>query len=140
MPAIAVSAYTRAGTIIHDEMHHGAVIATLSRLHGLRPLTRRDDGANDLFSVVNLDAAARSARLADGAADVRAGQPDEDERIDLKHGAHQDKPLSPPGTRAARPAARQATAAATPRSRTTYADAYRILQAHGLGLFYPKIT
>ena len=55
VPAIAVSAYTRAGTIIHDEMHHGAVIATLSRLHGLRPLTRRDDGANDLFSVVNLD-------------------------------------------------------------------------------------
>ena len=55
VPAIAVSAYTRADTIIHDEMHHGSVIATLSRLHGLRPLTRRDAGANDLFSAVNLE-------------------------------------------------------------------------------------
>ena len=30
VPAIAVSAYSRAGTISHDEMHHGSVIATLS--------------------------------------------------------------------------------------------------------------
>ncbi|MEV8133816.1 alkaline phosphatase family protein [Microbacterium aurantiacum] len=34
VPAIAVSAYTRAGTIVHDEMHHGAVIATLSACMG----------------------------------------------------------------------------------------------------------
>ena len=55
VPAIAVSAYTRAGTIVHDEMHHAAVIATLTRLHGLKPLTRRDLGANNLFNAVNLD-------------------------------------------------------------------------------------
>ena len=46
VPAIAVSAYTRADTIIHDEMHHGSVIATLSRLHGLQaadpPRRRRE--------------------------------------------------------------------------------------------------
>src|SRR5262249_26501868 len=42
VPAIAISAYTRAGTVIHDQMHHAAAIATLSRKHGLAPLTTRD--------------------------------------------------------------------------------------------------
>ena len=64
VPAIAVSAYTRAGTIIHDEMHHAAVIATLSRLHGLKPLTRRDLGANNLFNAVNLDQPTAADQLA----------------------------------------------------------------------------
>src|SRR6185437_4148612 len=36
VPAIAISAWTKAGTIIHDEMHHGAAIATLCRKHGLK--------------------------------------------------------------------------------------------------------
>ena len=54
VPAIAVSAYTRKGTIVNDEMHHGSVIATLTRLHGLKPLTRRDATANDLFQMINL--------------------------------------------------------------------------------------
>ena len=53
VPTIAISAYTRAGTVINTEMHHAAVIKTLSRLHGLAPLTERDEVANDLFAVVN---------------------------------------------------------------------------------------
>ncbi|WKK71407.1 alkaline phosphatase family protein [Rathayibacter oskolensis] len=53
VPAIAISAYTRAGTIVHDEMHHGALVRTLSRLHGLEPLTDRDASAPDLFGIVN---------------------------------------------------------------------------------------
>ena len=64
VPAIAVSAYTRAGTIVHDEMHHAAVIATLTRLHGLKPLTRRDLGANNLFNAVNLDQPRQPDQLA----------------------------------------------------------------------------
>jgi phospholipase C len=40
VPAIVVSAYTAAGTVIHDEMHHGAVISTLCRQHGLEALER----------------------------------------------------------------------------------------------------
>ncbi|WP_235201248.1 alkaline phosphatase family protein [Microbacterium sp. CH12i] len=55
VPAIAVSAYTRRGTVINDEMHHGSVIKTLCELHGLKPLTHRDAGANDLSSIVNLE-------------------------------------------------------------------------------------
>ena len=53
VPAIAISAYTEAGTVIHDEMHHAAVIATLSRKYGLAPLTARDAGARDLSNAIN---------------------------------------------------------------------------------------
>ncbi|GAA1988146.1 alkaline phosphatase family protein [Microbacterium pumilum] len=139
VPAIAVSAYTRAGTIIHDETHHGAVIATLSRLHGLRPLTRRDDGANDLFSVVNLDAP-RDPR--DWPTVQPMYVPDntaEDQRIDLKNGPHRDDPLSPPG-RGLLGLLLARYGRGDSEEPMTYADAYRILQAHGLGLFYPKRT
>jgi phospholipase C len=54
VPAIAVSAWTRAGTIIHDEMHHAAGVATLCRRHGLKPLTARDENARDLTNTFNL--------------------------------------------------------------------------------------
>lgn len=54
VPAIAISAWTKPGTIIHDEMHHGAAIATLCRKYGLKPLTKRDAGANDLTNALNL--------------------------------------------------------------------------------------
>jgi phospholipase C len=54
VPAIAVSAYTRAGTLIHDEMHHAAAIATLSRKYALAPLTARDADARDLSNAINL--------------------------------------------------------------------------------------
>jgi phospholipase C len=54
VPAIAISAYTKAGTIIHDEMHHAAVVATLCNKFGLEPLTARDTGARDITNAINL--------------------------------------------------------------------------------------
>jgi phospholipase C len=54
VPTIVVSAYTARGTVIHDEMHHGSVINTICRQHGLRPLTARDESANPIFNAVNL--------------------------------------------------------------------------------------
>ncbi len=54
VPAIAISAWTKAGTIIHDEMHHGAGIATLCRKYGLPHLTARDEKARDLGNAINL--------------------------------------------------------------------------------------
>ncbi|WP_213016703.1 alkaline phosphatase family protein [Mycobacterium vicinigordonae] len=54
IPAIAISAWTKAGTIIHDQMHHGSAIATLCRKYGLAPLTQRDAAANDLTNALNL--------------------------------------------------------------------------------------
>jgi phospholipase C len=55
VPAIAISAFTKAGTIIHDEMHHAAVIATLCRKFDLKPLTERDKGAADITNAFNLN-------------------------------------------------------------------------------------
>lgn len=138
VPAIAVSAYTRAGTIIHDEMHHGAVIATLSRLHGLRPLTRRDDGANDLFSVVNLGEPRDPREWPTVEPLYVPPNPDEATRIDLKNGPHRDDPLSPPG-RGLLGLLLARYGRGDSEDTYTYADAYRVLQAHGLGLFYPKV-
>jgi len=53
VPAVVVSAYTQAGSVIHDEMHHGSVINTLCRQHGLAPLNARDAGANPIFNAIN---------------------------------------------------------------------------------------
>jgi phospholipase C len=139
VPAIAVSAYTRAGTIIHDEMHHGAVIATLTRLHGLRPLTRRDDTARDLFSIVNL----AQPRQPDSWPIVHPmyvpPNPHEDEQLDLTTGEHRHKPISPPGRGLLGLLLAKYAAPGTPEP-TTYAEAYDVLRSHGLGLFYPKRT
>jgi phospholipase C len=137
VPAIAVSAYTRAGTIVHDELHHAAVIATLTRLHGLRPLTRRDAEAGDLFSVVNLEEPRDPATWPVVHPMYVPPNPNEDEQIDLKDGAHKHKPLSPPGRGLlGLLLAKYAPSGAV--EPETYAEAYDVLQKHGLGLFYPK--
>ncbi|MGV8865160.1 MAG: alkaline phosphatase family protein [Pseudomonas sp.] len=57
VPAILVSAYTAKNTIVNETRHHGALIATLTRQHGLSPLTHRDDDAADMFEAINLTAA-----------------------------------------------------------------------------------
>ena len=54
VPAIAISAWTKAGTIINDEMHHGSAIASLCRKYNLKPLTARDENAPDLRNAINL--------------------------------------------------------------------------------------
>ena len=137
VPAIAVSAYTRAGTIIHDELHHAAVIATLTRLHGLRPLTRRDAEAGDLFSVVNLDTPRDPATWPAVQPMYVPPNPHEDDREDLAHGKHKDKPLSPPGRGLLGLLLARYGPPGAPEPQT-YAEAYDVLEAHGLGLFYPK--
>ena len=35
-------------------MNHGSIINTLCRLHGLAPLTARDEASNPIFNAVNL--------------------------------------------------------------------------------------
>ncbi len=54
VPAIAVSAWTKSGTIINNEMHHGSAIASLCRKYNLKPLTARDENARDLTNAINL--------------------------------------------------------------------------------------
>ncbi len=134
VPAIAVSAYTKRGTIVHDEMHHGSVTATLSRLHGLEPLNARDASANTLFNVVNLD---RPRHPADWPITRPAYTPPNPEQVvpqpDVKEHL---KPLTPPARgllgllmgRYGKPGEPEPE---------TYADAYRLLHEHGDELFGP---
>ncbi|MDR5699911.1 alkaline phosphatase family protein [Agromyces aerolatus] len=131
VPAIAVSAYTRAGTVIHDEMHHAAVIATLSRLHGLKPLTRRDEGANTLFNVVNSEAPRHPSTWPHTTPQYLPPNP----QAEAPHPAHvhKDKPLSPPAKGLlGLLIAKYGDGEPEPE---TYADAYELLHKHGVGLF-----
>ncbi len=130
VPAIVVSAYTEPGTVIHDEMHHGSVIATLNRLHGMSPLTRRDANATPIFNAINR---------------TKARQPDtwpspqpmwippNPEDVPTPTGDHRLRPLTPPakgllGILLAKYAPHEPVP-------ETYQDAYAALQRHGLGLF-----
>lgn len=134
VPAIAVSAYTKAGTVINDEFHHAAVVATLSRLHGLEPLTDRDRDARDLFSVINLDTPRDPATWPTVHPAYVPPLQDEDEVEDLKSSP---RPLTPPA-RGALGLLLAYTGDTDTADAETYADAYDILKKHGNGLFYPK--
>jgi phospholipase C len=57
VPALAISAYTPAGAVINDGMHHGAVIKTLCERYGLPSLTERDRTARSLNNAVSLTTA-----------------------------------------------------------------------------------
>lgn len=94
VPAIAVSAYTARNTIINDEMHHGSVIKTLCEQHGLAPLSQRDETANDLSLIINLE---RPRHPDDWPVTTPQWLPDNPEE-EPPHPAHKhkDKPLSPP--------------------------------------------
>ena len=54
VPTIAISAYTKANTVVSNAMHHAAVIRTLCRKYSLPLLTDRDIDARDLRDAVNL--------------------------------------------------------------------------------------
>ncbi|NQX13286.1 twin-arginine translocation signal domain-containing protein [Microbacteriaceae bacterium VKM Ac-2855] len=132
VPAIAVSAYTKAGTILHEEMHHGSVIKTMSRRHGLAALTKRDESANDMFGVINLDVPRQSN---DWPTTTPQYLPPNAEVVP-PHPAHanKDKPLSPPATGLmglllARYGDAQETIP------TTFEGAYNALKEHGESLF-----
>jgi phospholipase C len=132
VPAIAVSAYTRAGTVVNDEMHHGSVIATLTRLHGLKPLTRRDAGANDLFDVVNL----QQPRHPDDWPTTHPQYIPPNPQAEAPHPAHQhkDKPLSPPG-RGLLGILLAKAGIQDQEEPETYAEAYALMHQYGAGLF-----
>ncbi|MGN7860314.1 alkaline phosphatase family protein [Microbacterium sp. 22303] len=132
VPAIAVSAYTRKGTIVNDQMHHGSVIATLTRLHGLKPLTRRDATANDLFQIINLD---KPRHPSDWPVTKSLYTPPNPEaKPPHPAHAHAGKPLTPPAqgllglllARYGLPEDQQPQ---------TFIDAYNLLHKHGKGLF-----
>lgn len=131
VPAIAVSAYTRAGTVINDEMHHAAVISTLNRLHGLKPLTARDAGANSLFNVVNLQAPRPASDWPDTHPQYTPANP---ESVPEPLERFRDRPLTSPasglmGLLIARYGKPGETVP------DTYGEAFDSLMEHGKGLF-----
>lgn len=132
VPAIAVSAYTKRGTIIHDEMHHGSVTATLSRIHGLAPLNNRDASANNLLNVVNLT---QPRHPADWPITKPTYTPPNPEQSTPHPGKEEHmKPLTPPARGLLGLLISRFGRTDEPEPQT-FADAYRLLNTHGDGLF-----
>ncbi|WP_460773962.1 alkaline phosphatase family protein [Microbacterium sp. GXF7504] len=131
VPAIAVSAYTKAGTVINDEMHHAAVIATLTRMHGLEPLTDRDRSARDLFGLVNLTTPRDPSTWPTVTPAYVPPLEDEDAVADLQSSP---RPLTSPAKGLLGLLLERYGKAGAPEPET-YHDAYEILVTHGQGLF-----
>lgn len=130
VPAMLVSAYTAPGTVVHDELHHGALAATLSRLHGLAPLTRRDASANDLFAAVNLG---EPRQPWEWPATHPQFTPPNPEDVPAPQEQHKHRPLSAPARGLlGLLLARYAPDTPVP---ATYGDAFEVLVRHGKGLF-----
>ncbi|MDO7882396.1 alkaline phosphatase family protein [Salinibacterium soli] len=130
VPALLVSAYTAPGTIIHDEMHHGSLIATLNRLHGLSPLTRRDATANNVFNAVNLQTPRQTWEWP---VTHPAYTPKNPEDVPKPNEKHKHRPLSAPAKGLlGLLLAKYEPDLPVPE---TYGDAYDVLVKHGKGLF-----
>lgn len=131
VPAIAISAYTRAGSIIHEPMHHAAAIATLCKRYGLDPLTARDAGARDLGNAITL---AEPRPIADWPETTPQYVPPNPEAGGPFSEAAGMAPLSPPG-KALMGLLVKNFGLPTDEVPTTYDQAYALLQRLGPGLF-----
>jgi len=131
VPAIVVSAYTAKNTVIHDQMHHGSVINTLCRLHGLRPLTARDESANPIFNAVNLTEPRQPYTWPTPTSNFMDSNPEE---TPMKAGRkHKRRPLTAPAQGlTGLLLARFNPGSSVP---TTYGEAYEALIGYGKGLF-----
>ena len=130
VPSILVSAYTDAQTVVHDQLHHGSMIATLNRLHGLAPLTRRDAEANTVFGAIN-----RTEPRQRHTWPTTHPQyvPDNPEAVPAPAHEHKHRPLSTPARGLlGLLLARYAPDEPVPE---TFGDAYEVLYKHGNGLF-----
>jgi len=129
VPAILVSAYTRAGTVVNDPMHHGSVINTLSRQHGLTPLSQRDEAANNLFTAVNLSTPRQPALWPD----VYPPYVPPNEETQLPQERHRLRPLTSPAKGVlGLLLAKYEPGAPIPEN---YGEAYEVLVKHATGLF-----
>lgn len=130
VPAILVSAYTGPGTVIHDEMHHGSLIATLNRLHGLAPLTRRDATADNVFNGITVTTPRQPWEWPVTHPQFAPANPEAEPQ---PHEEHKHRPLSTPARGLlGLLLARYAPTETLP---NTYGEAYDMLVTHGKGLF-----
>lgn len=131
VPAILISAYTPAGVVLNDEMHHGAVIATLADRHGLDPLNARDAGAATLGAGISL---AQPRDPATWPTTFPLYTPTNPESEDPIHPGQHEHPLAPPGAglMAMLIAKYGEPGEDVPR---TYKQAWEAVHRHGEGLF-----
>ena len=131
VPTIVVSAYTKAGTVINDEMHHGSLAKTLAELHGLDPLTERDASATPIFNAVNLTKPRQPALWPTVTPAYVPPNPEVNPRADKDK--DRKRPLTPPALGLIGILlAKYEPKAPVP---DNYADAYDVLVKHGEGLF-----
>jgi phospholipase C len=131
VPAIAISAYTAKGAVIHDPMHHGSVISTLTKKYGLDPINSRDATAPTIDNAVTLD---RPRDPRDWPTTQPAYVPPNPESIRPYDEGADDRPLSPPGVGLV---AMMVAKYGGPDEKVpkTYREAYDLMQTHGHGLF-----
>jgi phospholipase C len=130
VPAIAISAYTARNTIIHEEMHHAAVISTLARKHKLEHLTERDRDARTIENAVNRSTPRQPGTWPETHPQYLPANPE----AEAPGAGDDDRPLSPPGvgliglltSRYGKPGEQ------VPR---TYREAYDQVQRLGVSLF-----
>ncbi|WP_210480882.1 alkaline phosphatase family protein [Naasia sp. SYSU D00948] len=131
VPALAISAYTPKGAVLHDAMHHGSVISTLTEKYGLPPLTARDAGAPTLASAIALTSPRDPASWP---STTPAYVPTNPERNAPFVQGSGDRPLSPPGVGlVGMLVARYGRSGE--KIPATYREAYDTLQRHGRGIF-----
>ncbi|MCD2443090.1 twin-arginine translocation signal domain-containing protein [Agromyces sp. SYSU K20354] len=132
VPAIAISAYTAAGRVINDPMHHACVISTLTTKYDLEPLTARDRGAPTLDLAVTLTEPRPASAWPQTHPQYTPRNPESSDPVPT---GDDDRPLSPPGRGLlGLLAAHKGVSDATP---ATYRQAHAFLEQHGAGLFGP---
>ncbi len=63
VPALIISPYARRGLIFHETADFTSILKFIERLHGLAPLTARDEQANDLMTAFDFLQPARQAAI-----------------------------------------------------------------------------
>jgi phospholipase C len=131
VPAIAISAYTAAGSVINDPMHHGSVASTLMKKYRLKPLTARDEHAPTIDNAVNLTKPRQPSSWPETHPQWVPPNPESSDPVPA---GDDDRPLSPPGVGLVGmlTAFTGANESTIPK---TYREAFTLIDQKGKGLF-----
>jgi phospholipase C len=66
VPALIISPYARRGLVFHETADFTSILKFIERLHGLAPLTTRDEQANDLMNAFDFQQSARQPVIPTG--------------------------------------------------------------------------
>ena len=131
VPAIAISAYVQAGSVVNSPVHHGSVISTLCGKYDLPSLTARDAGAPTIDDAIRLTEPRQPGTWPHTQSQYTPPNPESDP---VPPG-EDDRPLSPPGRGLMGLLA--AHAGTTDPLPKTFRQAHDFIEQHGRGLFGP---